>query len=109
MATQLADILFFLIAAAIVVSQAFILRSTARGMRYAGARAAARAAAEPGTDPAVARDPAPATAPRGAALEWTYAIVPAIALALLLLFAWRAMHPDAVRVEGTAPPVGADA
>jgi len=82
-ATQLADTLFAVLAIAIVISQAFILRSTARGMRHAGQ----------------------ATRP---ALEWTYAIVPAIALVALLIFSWSAMHPDVVNVQGVAPQVGLD-
>ena len=80
MATQLADILFAIIALAIAVAQAFILRSTARGMRH-------------GSAGVVARTGHPA-------LEWTYAIVPALALALLLMASWRAMHPETVRVRG---------
>ena len=84
MATTLADILFVIIAVAITVSQWFILRSTARGMRHEGAQ---RATAGP-------------------ALEWTYAIVPAVALMFLLLFSWRAMHPAAVKVQGVAPAAG---
>lgn len=80
-ATQLADTLFAVIALAIVVSQAFILRSTARGMRHGG----------------------PTARP---ALEWTYAIVPAIALAALLFFSWRAMHPEVINVQGVAPQIG---
>ena len=87
MATKFADILFIAIAVAIVVAQLFILRSTARGMRFAGA--ATRLPARP-------------------ALEWAYAIVPALALAALLLFSWRAMHPEVVHVEGVAPAVGLD-
>ncbi|MEA3245471.1 MAG: hypothetical protein U9Q74_04885 [Gemmatimonadota bacterium] len=78
MATSLADILFVAIAAAIAVAQAFILRSTARGMRHAG----------PGTR---------------TGLEWAYAIAPAIALLILLVAAWVAMHPGAVEVQGVAP------
>ena len=83
MATQLADILFAALALAIVISQAFILRSTARGMRHGG----------------------PAERP---VLEWTYAIAPAIALVALLYFSWLAMHPDVVNVQGVAPQIGLD-
>ncbi len=85
MATTLADILFAAIAVAIAVAQAFILRSTARGMAVR------------------LRHP---SAPPRAALEWAYAIAPAVALIVLLMFAWTAMHPAALRVEGTAPAVG---
>ena len=80
-ATSLADVLFALIAVAIAVSQAFILRSTARGMQHANA-------------------------PRGSVREWTYAIAPAVALVVLLAFAWMAMHPAALHVDGTAPGLG---
>ena len=87
MATQLADILFLVIIAAIAVAQGLILRSTARGMRHAGG----------------GRDVAQPAAPGRTALEWLYAIVPAIALAALLLFSWRAMHPESIQVRGVAP------
>jgi heme/copper-type cytochrome/quinol oxidase subunit 2 len=90
-ATQLAEILFAVIAVAIAVSQWLILRSTARGIRHK--------AAQP-TDDGVHRGSA------GLTLEWTYAIVPAVALVFLLLFSWRAMHPTAVKVEGVAPTAG---
>lgn len=92
MATQLADYLFYLVAALIAVAQAFILRSTARGMQHGP-----DAAAEPSRTGVV-------PGPRNAALEWTYAIVPAIALALLLVLAWRTMHPSVMQVEGVTPP-----
>ncbi len=92
MATPLADTLFFIVAALIAVSQAFILRSTARGMHHGP-----DATAEPSRTGV-------APAPRNAALEWTYAIVPAVALAFLLLFAWRTMHPAVMQVEGVTPP-----
>ena len=88
MATQFADILFFAIAAAIVVAQAFILRSTARGLRYADDHAGAGAP------------------PTRTALEWAYAIVPAVALAALLVFSWRTMHPAVLRARGVTPPPG---
>ena len=86
MATQLADILFVLIAAAIATSQAFILHSTARGMRFAAEHT------EAGRNGHGSR----------AALEWTYAIVPAVALLFLLVFTWRTMHPPVVQVQGVA-------
>lgn len=81
MASSLADLLFAACAAAIVIAQALILVSTARGIREARGRAL-------GARPAV---------------EWAYAIVPAVGLAALLLFAWRAMHPETLRVEGVSP------
>ena len=86
MASTFSDIIFFLCAATIVASQWFILRSTARGMRY-GAQ----------------HDGAGMGSSRRTTLEWLYAIVPACALAALLLFSWRAMHPEVVRVRGIAP------
>jgi heme/copper-type cytochrome/quinol oxidase subunit 2 len=86
-ATQLGTILFFVIAAAIVVAQLFILRSTARGMRYA----------------APAADGARASASRNSSLEWAYAVVPAIALVVLLIFSWRAMHPSTMQLQGVVP------
>lgn len=91
MATPLADLLFYLVAALIAASQAFILRSTARGMQHGPG-----AAAEPSRTGV-------APSPRNAALEWTYAIVPALALAFLLLFSWRTMHPAVMQVEGVTP------
>lgn len=81
MATSLADALFAVIALAIAVAQAFILTSTARGMRHV-------------------------TGPRHAVREWVYAIVPAAGLVVLLAFVWLAMHPAALHVEGIAPGVG---
>ena len=88
MATQLADILFILIATAIAVSQAFILHSTARGMRYAAEHTEAGRKEN--------------TRGSRVALEWAYAIVPAVALLVLLLFTWRTMHPPVVQVQGVA-------
>lgn len=79
-ATSLADALFAAIAIAIAVSQALILRSTARGMQHVAA-------------------------PRHVAREWAYAIAPAIALVVLLAFAWLAMHPATLQVDGVAPGV----
>jgi len=79
-ATSLADILFAAIAIAVTVAQAFILRSTARGMRHA----------------------APDTR---AGLEWAYAIAPAVALAALLVAVWLAMHPGTIEVRGVAPGI----
>jgi heme/copper-type cytochrome/quinol oxidase subunit 2 len=79
-ATQLADYLFYFVALAILVSQAFILRSTARGMRQGVAVTGNRAS-----------------------LEWAYAVVPAIALVALLWFSWHAMHPESIQVRGVAP------
>lgn len=65
-----ATALFWSCAAAIVVAQVMILRSTARALRGGGARPPA--------------------------LEWGFAIAPALGLAMLLWFSWRA---------ATRPPV----
>ena len=90
MATAFSDVIFVACAIAIAVSQWFILRSTGRGMRYADAH------------------PDGAGQNR-AALEWLYAIVPALALVAMLGFSWRAMHPGTVRAKGIIPSsIGAD-
>ena len=81
MATTLADVLFWTAAVAIGVSQLLILRSTHRGMR-AGA------------------------ATRRSALEWSYAVVPAVALVLVLVWTWRTMHDGTVRFETVTPASG---
>jgi len=60
--------MFAVAATAIVVAQYFILRSTRRGMAFGGRRAAPL-------------------------LEWMYAIVPALALVVVLAWTWRTMHP----------------
>jgi heme/copper-type cytochrome/quinol oxidase subunit 2 len=88
LATQLGTILFFFIATAIAVAQVFILRSTARGMRHGSAH--------PSDAPALNRS---------ASLEWSYAIVPALALVVLLVFSWRAMHPETMQVQGVVPGI----
>jgi heme/copper-type cytochrome/quinol oxidase subunit 2 len=75
--TRLSHVIFLLAAMAIAVSQVLILRSTARGMRVDTARQSGGRAF----------------------LEWCYAIVPALALAALLVAAWRTMRP----ATGDAP------
>ena len=82
MASGLANFVFWIAAVAIVCAQIFILRSTRRGMRLG----------PPGS---------------GSWLEWTYAVLPVIAVAVLLVFTWRAMHPDTFRVDAIAPRIGA--
>jgi hypothetical protein len=74
MSTPLSDALFTLAALAIVIAQAMILRSTRRGMRHG---------------------------PHGSssALEWTYAILPAVALVVLLAWTWRTMRENVVHLE----------
>jgi heme/copper-type cytochrome/quinol oxidase subunit 2 len=86
-ATQLADIIFYVIATAILVSQAFILRSTHRGMRFAQKVEGGKQKVDKPV------------------LEWAYAIVPALAVVALLLFSWRAMHPETIQVQGVVPGV----
>lgn len=70
--------------AAVIVAQVMILRSTRRAMRM-------RATGETGEGTARASSPG---------LEWAFAIAPAIALVLLLLFTWRAAtQPPVMQVE----------
>ena len=76
MPAPLAYVLFGLAALAIVLAEGMILRSTARALRPLGVRAAA--------------------------LEWVYAIVPALALAAALVLTWRAIPP-----RDTEPDVAA--
>ena len=68
MAGPLADLLFWLAVLATGAANALILRSTMRGMRVVGARVSP-------------------------AWEWLWALLPIAALAVLLVFTWRAMHP----------------
>jgi heme/copper-type cytochrome/quinol oxidase subunit 2 len=74
MSTPLSDTLFTLAALAIVIAQVMILRSTRRGMRHG---------------------------PRGAssALEWTYAVLPALVLIVMLAWTWRTMRENVVHFE----------
>ena len=82
MASSLANFIFWIAAVAIVAAQILILRSTRRGMRLG----------PPGS---------------GSWLEWTFAVLPVIAVAVLLVFTWRAMHPETFRVDAIAPRIGA--
>ena len=82
MASTLANFVFWIAAVAIVLSQIFILRSTRRGMRLGPLGS-------------------------GSWLEWSYALLPVIVVAVLLVFTWRAMHPDTFRVDAIAPRIGA--
>ena len=70
MSPMISNILFAAAAIVIVVAQGMILRSTRRGMRHG---------------------------PRDTAslLEWMYAILPAVALVIVLAWTWRTMHPVA--------------
>jgi hypothetical protein len=74
MSTPLSDALFALAALAIVIAQLMILRSTHRGMQHG---------------------------PRGAssALEWSYAILPALALIVVLAWTWGTMRENVVHFE----------
>jgi hypothetical protein len=81
MATTLSEILFWLAVVAIAIAQGFILRSTRRGMRQGP--------------------------PRGrSALEWSYALVPGIALVLILIWTWHTMHDATLRIEARVPAAG---
>jgi heme/copper-type cytochrome/quinol oxidase subunit 2 len=83
MSTPLSVALFTLAALAIVIAQVMILRSTRRGMRHG---------------------------PRGASsvLEWTYAVLPALALIVMLAWTWRTMRENVVHFElrpGASGPI----
>lgn len=79
MPALLIAVLFWSAAAAVVVAQVMILRSTARVLR--------------------------AAAPDRPALEWGFAVGPALVLALVLALAWRAtMRPPTVQVDLPAVP-----
>ena len=74
MPALLLTLLFWCAIAASVVAQVMILRSTATALRHAP--------------------------PRSPAVEWGFAIGPALVLALALVLAWRAaMHPPTHRME----------
>ncbi len=78
MAGAFADALFCTAATAVAVMQWLILRSTWRGMHRGIARG-------------------------NTVREWIFAIGPAVALAVLLVFTWRAMHPATISVDAVAP------
>jgi hypothetical protein len=80
MATPLADALFWVAALAILVAQAMILRSTRRGMRQGPAGS-------------------------GSALEWAFAIGPAVVIVAVLFWTRQAMHPAQVNFRATPPAV----
>jgi len=80
MATPLADALFWVAALAILVAQAMILRSTGRGMRQGPAGS-------------------------GSALEWAFAIGPAVIIVAVLFWTRQAMHPAQVNFQATPPAV----
>jgi hypothetical protein len=78
MATAISDVIFWLACAAIAIAQVKILTSTRRGMRVGRGRA-------------------------GVVVEWSYAVLPAIALVFVLAWTWRTMHDGTVRFRSVAP------
>jgi heme/copper-type cytochrome/quinol oxidase subunit 2 len=82
MATSMSDLIFWICAAAILVAQIMILRSTRRGMLIG---------------PASARTP----------LEWAFAVGPAVAVLLLLIVTWRTMHPTSMLLHTVPVASGA--
>lgn len=68
-------VIFWLSITLVAVSQVMILRSTVRAMRAAESEQARRG------------------------IEWAYAIVPAIALVLVLVVTWQAASDHAARLE----------
>ena len=81
MPTPIAEFLFWTAAAVIVVAQFLILRSTRRGMKLG----------PPGS---------------ASALEWAFAILPAICLAGLLVWTWFTIHSGIVTFQSKAPAPG---
>ena len=84
MPTPIAEFLFWTAAAVIVVAQLLILRSTRRGMQLG----------PPGS---------------GSALEWAFAVVPAVCLVALLFWTWHTMHAGTVNFQSKAPAAGVNA
>ncbi|MHB1311962.1 MAG: hypothetical protein ACYC3L_08080 [Gemmatimonadaceae bacterium] len=68
---------FWIAAALVIIAQVMILRSTVRALR------------------------AP-SAPAGRDIEWAYAVVPAIVLALVLVATWQAAQRREVQVHVTS-------
>jgi heme/copper-type cytochrome/quinol oxidase subunit 2 len=82
MAGPLADIAFWIAVMATAVAHAFILRSTLRSARVAGANRV---------------------------WERVWAVLPALGVALLFVFTWRAMHPGSLTIlmpANRVPPGG---
>ncbi len=76
MPAPLVAALFWIAVVAVVVSQVMILRSTTRVLR--------------------------AVTPARPVLEWGFAILPAVVLAIVLVLSWRAtMRPTALQVDVT--------
>jgi hypothetical protein len=84
MPTPIAEFIFWAASAVIVVAQLLILRSTRRGMKVG----------PPGS---------------GSALEWAFAVVPAICLIALLVLTWRTMHAGTFNFDAKAPSSGVSA
>ena len=84
MPTPVADFIFWAATVIIAVAQFFILRSTRRGMKLG----------PPGS---------------GSALEWAFAILPAVCLAGLLVWTWHTMHSGTFTFDAKAPGVGVTA
>jgi hypothetical protein len=84
MPTPLAEFIFWLAVAVIAAAQGLILRSTRRGMKLG----------PPGS---------------GSALEWAFAIVPAVCLVGLLVWTWYTMHAGAFSFQAKAPAPGVTA
>jgi hypothetical protein len=78
MATAFSESLFWLAVIAIAIAQFLILRSTRRGMRRA-----------PGGSRSV--------------LEWGYAVLPGVALTLMLVWTWHTMHTVTARLDVPPP------
>jgi heme/copper-type cytochrome/quinol oxidase subunit 2 len=75
MAGTLALALFWIAAVATVVAHVFIVRGTVRAMRAA-----------------------PPDSPARGAWEWVWTFIPAIAVAVLLVATWYAMHPTTFHI-----------
>jgi hypothetical protein len=84
MPTPIAEFIFWAATAVIVVAQLLILRSTRRGMKVG----------PPGS---------------GSALEWAFAIVPALCLIVLLFMTWRTMHAGTFNFDAKVPASGVSA
>jgi hypothetical protein len=84
MPTPIAEVLFWAAAAVMAVAQVLILRSTRRGMKLG----------PPGS---------------ASALEWAFAIFPALCLIGLLVWTWHTMHSGAFSFEVKAPKAGVSA
>ena len=94
MTSTVAGAIFWIAAALCLVAQAAILRAMFGAPHPA--------ASEPGASLEVP------TANR--AMELVWAVVPAVALALVLWLSWQAIHaPTVMRWDGTAPPATAPA